>query len=170
MSNYTITTNFGAKDLLNSGNPLKLILGAQFTTEFTNIATAIATKVDALSGSFTGTLTGMTGATTGTINYLIANGVCTLTALLTITGTSNSTSMTMTGLPGACTPSGGDPQVPCALLENNTQTDTFGAAVIANNGVISFLLPSGTQYLLGQFTSSGTKGISAGWTVTYPLT
>ena len=47
MSNYTITTNFGAKDVLLSGNPLKLILGAQLTTEFSNLVTAIASKFDA---------------------------------------------------------------------------------------------------------------------------
>jgi hypothetical protein len=46
MSNYTVTTNFGAKDALSSGNPAKLILGAQLTTEFNNIATALATKFD----------------------------------------------------------------------------------------------------------------------------
>jgi hypothetical protein len=43
MSNaYNITTNFGAKDSLASGNPAKLILGAQFTTEFTNLFNALA--------------------------------------------------------------------------------------------------------------------------------
>lgn len=46
MSNYTITTNFAAKDGLPSGNPGKLVLGAQLTTEFQNIATAIASKFD----------------------------------------------------------------------------------------------------------------------------
>jgi hypothetical protein len=47
MSNYTVTTNFAAKDLLTSGNPLKVILGSQFTTEFNAIAAAIASKLDA---------------------------------------------------------------------------------------------------------------------------
>lgn len=46
MSNYTITTNFASKDTLISGNPLKLIKGADFTTEFTNVATAITSKQD----------------------------------------------------------------------------------------------------------------------------
>lgn len=47
MSNYTITTDFASKDNLISGNPLKLIKGADFTTEFTNIATAVTSKQDA---------------------------------------------------------------------------------------------------------------------------
>ena len=57
MSNYTVTTNFGAKDALASGNAGKIIKGAEFTTEFNNIATAVATKADTASPTFTGTVT-----------------------------------------------------------------------------------------------------------------
>ena len=57
MSNYTVTTNFGAKDDLASGNAGKIIKGAEFTTEFNNIATAVATKADTASPTFTGTVT-----------------------------------------------------------------------------------------------------------------
>jgi hypothetical protein len=46
MANYTVITNFGAKDSLPSGNAGKLIKGTEFTTEFNNIATAVATKAD----------------------------------------------------------------------------------------------------------------------------
>jgi hypothetical protein len=74
MSNYTVQTNFGAKDGLSSGNAAKVIRGQEFTVEFDNIATAIGTKVDksnaitlglANSGSFTqaGTVS-ITGTTT----------------------------------------------------------------------------------------------------------
>ncbi len=54
MSDYTITTNFGAKDSLPSGNAGKVIKGSEFTTEFTNIQTAIATKADTAGDTFTG--------------------------------------------------------------------------------------------------------------------
>ena len=57
MSNYTITTNFGAKDSLPSGNAGKVIKGSEFTTEFTNIQTAIATKADTAGDTFTGAVT-----------------------------------------------------------------------------------------------------------------
>jgi hypothetical protein len=57
MSNYTVTTNFGAKDSLPTGNAAKLIKGSEFTTEFDNIATAVATKADTASPTFTGTVT-----------------------------------------------------------------------------------------------------------------
>jgi len=46
MSDYTKTTNFTAKDNLSSGNPLKVIKGSYFDTEFDNISTAVATKFD----------------------------------------------------------------------------------------------------------------------------
>ena len=57
MSNYTVTTNFGDKDSLPSGNPSKIIKGSEFSTEFNNIATASATKADLASPTFTGTVT-----------------------------------------------------------------------------------------------------------------
>lgn len=46
MSDYAKTTNFTAKDSLTTGDPEKLILGADFDTEFNAIVTAIATKYD----------------------------------------------------------------------------------------------------------------------------
>ena len=46
MSDYTKTTNFTAKDALTTGDPLKVIKGSYFDTEFDNIATANATKYD----------------------------------------------------------------------------------------------------------------------------
>ena len=54
MSNYTVTTDFGAKDSRPSGSSDKLIKGSEFTTEFDNIATAVATKADTASPTFTG--------------------------------------------------------------------------------------------------------------------
>lgn len=57
MSNYTVTTDFGAKDALAAGNSGKKVRGSEFTTEFTNIATAVATKADAASAALTGTST-----------------------------------------------------------------------------------------------------------------
>jgi len=46
MSNYTPGTDFSVKDALVSGDPEKLILGADFDVEFVAIQTAVATKED----------------------------------------------------------------------------------------------------------------------------
>jgi len=56
MSNYTVTTDFAAKDSLPSGNSGKIIKGSEFSAEFNNIATASATKADLASPTFTGTV------------------------------------------------------------------------------------------------------------------
>jgi hypothetical protein len=55
MSNYTKTTNFTAKDSLVSGNPSKVVKGAEIDAEFTAIQTAVNSKSDAASPTFTGT-------------------------------------------------------------------------------------------------------------------
>ena len=73
MSNYTVTTDFAAKDSLPSGDSGKIIRGTEFSTEFTNIATAVTTKANVDSPVFTGTVTipalTFTGTlTTGTID------------------------------------------------------------------------------------------------------
>lgn len=67
MSNYTKTTNFATKDNLPSGNPAKIIRGAEIDTEYTNIATSIATKANTASPTFTGTVTAPTVNVTGTL-------------------------------------------------------------------------------------------------------
>ena len=46
MSDYSQTTNFGAKDLLSSGDPLKLVKGTEIDTELSGISVAIATKTN----------------------------------------------------------------------------------------------------------------------------
>ena len=46
MTAYNVTTNFGSKDDLTSGNAAKKIKGSEFTTEFNNIATGVNSKAD----------------------------------------------------------------------------------------------------------------------------
>jgi hypothetical protein len=90
MSNYIITTNFAAKDGLTSGNPAKLILGAQHSTEYNNIAIAIATKYDsatttiALSGALSAGTLSVSSAST--VAALTASGLVTANAGLTVAG------------------------------------------------------------------------------------
>jgi len=68
MSNYTPTTDFASKDALPSGDPAKIIRGADFSAEFNNIATAVASKADTASPTFTGTVTIPALTFTGTLS------------------------------------------------------------------------------------------------------
>lgn len=79
MANYTKTTNFTSKDSLPSGNPLKVVRGSEFDTEFNAIATAVATKADLASPALTGTATAVNLTVSGA---LTAAGGITLTGAL----------------------------------------------------------------------------------------
>ena len=66
-----------------------------------------------------------------------------------------------------------DRYVPCANVVNNSTVQFQGVAHVDTFGAvrISLISPSGTnvQQILNNFTPSGTKGISSGWCITYPL-
>ena len=79
MTDYTKTTDFAAKDALNSGDPNKVVVGTEIDDEFNNIATAVATKANIATPTFTGTLTApIISATT---SLTLASGA-TVTAIL----------------------------------------------------------------------------------------
>lgn len=172
MSNYTPTTNFGAKDALPSGNPGKLILGAQLSTEFTNIATSVATKVDAATspnGAFTLTGTGFSGsAPTASATYVNVGNTVTITVPGSFTGTSNDVVFTMTGLPVALQPVRTQvlavPQY--AMLDNGAGSTGASVQVSAASGTISFR--NGSSQLNG-WTNTGTKGVNNTFSFTYLL-
>ena len=74
MSNYTKLTNFAAKDALVSGNPAKVIKGAEVGAEFDAIAVAVNSKSNKASPVFTGTLTAENITATGTITLSTIDG------------------------------------------------------------------------------------------------
>jgi hypothetical protein len=63
MSNYVKSTDFQAKDSLLTGDPNKIIKGAEINDEFNAIQTAVATKADLSSPTFLGNPTATTQAT-----------------------------------------------------------------------------------------------------------
>jgi hypothetical protein len=117
----------------------------------------------------------MSATTTGIINWTRSGNLVTLYASAAITGTSNATTFTMTGLPTELTPAAAEQKIFTWGLEDNTTTNLFGQANIASTGIITFnLAVAGTTspyYLSGTggFTASGTKGLRPGWTVMYTL-
>tara|TARA_R110001606_G_scaffold95801_2_gene212199 strand:+ start:4463 stop:6031 length:1569 start_codon:yes stop_codon:yes gene_type:complete len=99
MSNYDVTTNFGAKDSLPTGNAAKVIKGSEFSLEFNNIATASATKSEKASPTFTGTVTIPTAdisvANTTTANITTANITTANCDDLTIEKAANNTDLSV---------------------------------------------------------------------------
>lgn len=111
------------------------------------------------TGSFTATLTGMTSATTGTINYRIVGNVAYLWTQASILGTSNNTSLQINGWPGAITPAH-DHEAFCTVTDNSV------SSVIAACDASQ----AGNQIIVNRtFTASGLKGLSAIFTMSYPL-
>jgi len=74
MSNYTKSTNFAAKDALNSGNPSKIIKGTEINTEYDNISSAIASKADTNNSTLTGSATAVNLTVSGTFTATIDGG------------------------------------------------------------------------------------------------
>ena len=74
MTDYTKTVNFASKDNLPSGNPSKIVKGAEIDTEFNNIATSVNSKADTAGPTFTGTVTMSTLNVTGTTDVGTVDG------------------------------------------------------------------------------------------------
>ena len=53
MSNYNKATNFAVKDTLTSGDPDKVVSGAEIDNEFNSIASAVTSKADKVSSATT---------------------------------------------------------------------------------------------------------------------
>ena len=73
MTDYTKSVNFATKDALITGDPLKVVKGAEINTELDNIATSNATKFDKTGGTITG-ITSITAALTSTSSLNLARG------------------------------------------------------------------------------------------------
>ena len=81
MSNYTKATNFTLKDGLSTGDPQKIIKGADIDAEYNAIASAVESKADLNSPTFTGTPSAPT-ASTGTSSTQIASTAFVQSALV----------------------------------------------------------------------------------------
>ena len=105
-------------------------------------------------GSFTATLTGFTTTVTGTVDYTIIGDVVTLSVATNITGTSNATTMTMTGLPADLRPAA---NISAIARVADSGTSLFGLAVVGSSGTITFYYgPTSSS----AFTNTGTKGVT----------
>ncbi len=179
MAQQLINTGTFANDA--TGTPLQTggqLINANFTDVYAQL-TAQAALIAALPGqiagnfavgTFTGTLTGMTTVVTGTVNYAVAGKLAFLYVPSTINGTSNATTMTMTGLPAVVQPVVST-IAPCYNLFDNGATQ-MGFGTVAG-AVITFGVASTTsvanRVASTLFQASASKGIAAGWSLAYPL-
>lgn len=83
MADYTKATNFASKDALLTGDPDKIIRGAELDDEFSEIQTAINSKANTLSPTFTGTPSAPT-ASAGTSTTQLATTAFVQSTLLAI--------------------------------------------------------------------------------------
>ena len=127
----------------------------------TQIRAIIADEIrDAVFGendTFTATCTGFTAAVTGTASYVLIGGVVVL-FLPELTGTSNATTFTITGLPAAITPVQTSNHV---VTITDTTTDVYGLLRLTASSTTITMLSSLQSN--GDWGNSGTKAIFPGW-------
>jgi hypothetical protein len=99
-------------------------------------------------------LTGVDAVVTGTVIYYKEGERVTLSLQAAITGTSNTTAATLTGMPVVLAPGSNNQSALCRVTDNGT-TVVGIARVTAATGVIT-LFPTAAG---GSFTGSGTKGV-----------
>ena len=125
-------------------------------TDYWNTGTGILRE-----GSYTGTGTGFTVSPTGTFKYAIAGKSVTLD-IVQLAGTSNATTLTVTGAPAEIFPSA-DKDVYLKVADNGGSA-VIGLARIRTTGVIEvYATISG-----GAFTAAGTKTLGAA-SISYTL-
>lgn len=129
-------------------------------------STLVATTafVNYRQGSFTATLTGCTATVTGTANYSLSNGVVTLD-LPSLSGTSNTTAATITGLPAAIQPTSTKSFI-CNTVDNTTATVSVMQLTGGGGTITLFHGTTGSP----TFTNTGTKGLNIGGSFSYTLT
>lgn len=107
------------------------------------------------SGSFTGTLTGLSTSPTVSVLYR-RTGYLVLLSYAAQSATSNSTALTITGMPAAIQPSGASSGILVPVIDNGTTQ--LGTVSVGTNGVLTF----GVGAASAAFTNPGTKGVAAG--------
>jgi len=127
----------------------------------TSVSTYKITTIEA-SGTFTGTLVGCTTNPTAVFRYKKSGGITSISQQTSLTGTSNSSGKSITGMPNALFPS-----VNTAFhvtTQDNGGAYVVSAASIGTNGTITLYKdPTGNA-----FTASGTFDMVT-LTVSYPL-
>lgn len=113
---------------------------------------------------FSGSITGLTSSELAFIDARKCGGIVTLLVFETSTGTSNATTLTITGLPAEYRPVDSEVTVPCfGVIDSGASISAI--ATIGTDGVITFgTAPNNTTT---GFANTGTKGVAAGLTLVF---
>jgi len=141
-----------------AGNPFTLVQLSSI--EETSIAAA---KTGAVIKTCVLTLGGCTTAPTVTATYTIRDGVVTMT-VPSVSATSNTTAMSLNGLPAECEPAAATSQVSMTGNDNGAFTNNLTAQVQPATSSITFAKNGSTA----GFTNAGVKG-SNNFTMSWPL-
>lgn len=155
MSNYVKSTNFYSKDALVSGNPDKIIKGAEIDDEYNNIATAISTKADLNSPTFTGIPLAPTAAANTNTTQLATTAF--VTSVVNTLGTMSTQNKTAVDITGGTVVGITD----LAVADGGTGVSTLAAnAVVLGNGTnaVQTVAPGASGNIL---TSNGTTWSSS---------
>jgi hypothetical protein len=119
-------------------------------------------------GTYTATLTGVSGTVTGTARYVRFGKAVTL-YIPQMDGTSNATTLTITGMPAGIRPA----RTQYAYIDgvrDNTSSDYMGFVEIQTGGTMDiWRRTSVSGGSTNAYTNSGTKGLWVGQTFTYSL-
>lgn len=122
-----------------------------------------------VSGSFTGTLTGVSGTVTASVQYTISGRIASLAIPSALTGVSTATTCSITGLPAFLRPTTTKVvPVPNYSFTDNSVLNPSSVAVLMSSvaSSIQFTYAGSTT----GFTAANNKGVTATFSITYPLT
>ncbi len=117
--------------------------------------------------SYIGTITGMTAGITGTVQCRLIGATVTIYINANLVGISNTTAMTLTGMPATFRPVSSTRTAISVGMRDNGVDSIGGVASIATTGVITF--GTGINNNTAGFTAANGKGLLAGWSITYQL-
>jgi hypothetical protein len=169
MATYNVTTNFGVKDNLESGDVDKKIKGSEFTTEFTNISTAVNSKADttvvnAVTTTANAALPKSGGAMTGAIttnSTFDGVDIATRDGVLTTTTTTANAALPKTGgaMTGAITTNSTFDGVDIATRDAvlTTTTTTANAALPKAGGAMTGPITTNSTFDGRDVATDGTK-------------
>lgn len=149
-----------------AGTALKLVVTdaqSNVITTIDNVASLNDPSATGSSGQFSGTLTGMSGTVTGNFKYSVSGNLVSV-AGGSILGTSNATTMTVTGMPTNLSPVSGAQAVSCVLEDNGS---IIGGWAVVNAGAGTITFGTGINNNQSGFTASGTKGIPVAWAIVF---